>query len=82
MPPPHLRRGVRTSEDLHMVFGDILFETDEITLLSKNKKNNTAFDSKLFEALTILDEISHLIKDNDYMQLCNILLDLKTLAKH
>jgi len=82
MPPSHLRRGVRTSEDLHMVFGDILFETDEISLVCKSRKHNSAFDNKLFEALTILDEISPLIKDNDYMLLCNILLDLKTLAKH
>jgi len=83
MPQPSIRRPVINGEDLHYVFGDILFETDEITLVSnKIKKSDVLFNQKLNEAMSVLDEISQQIKDNDYLKLCNILNDLKTLGRY
>jgi hypothetical protein len=71
-------RRITNSEDLHNVFADILFGTEEVQLIcKKNPVNQNSKDKTFHEIMEVLDDIAPLIKDADYIKLCNLLMKLK-----
>jgi len=71
-------RRITDSEGLHRAFADILFETEEIQLIcKKNPVKQNSKDKTFHEIIEVLDNIAPLIKDADYIKICNLLMKLK-----